>query len=1510
MMPGDSHFKTAAIAADAAVGNCQNCPVLHQSLTEYVSSFLALKQKITVSDDTIGLQQQLGELQIRLVTLEKKTADYESELEKKTADYESVQAELGEKKGALKACGQMSEEMDKLKQQNSRTMAENKKLEDQLKDVEERTEARLLENARLKREKAAVENDLLKTQTSLRKSQAQADQVERLIEENAKTTSVKENLESKVRLLEDSVSKQNHQISQLTKDKILLERNVDDLKVRLMNLERERNKEYRSASTQARAPEEPKVDKEKFQMLLQNLWACVEPQQRLSANSLHVAESGSKRVLPCSPQNRPHPHPSYASQSASHKTRGPHGPPVQTNATVTQLTASPRGHKAVQQRASPQSTSAVKRTDSPRKSRRSLKENKSQESSADLGSSQVSVGRILALFKPMLPCISPLPDLDTEMDSMETTDCEKENHPKLSDDGVLHPREESLLITTSVTRHCPKSPALPAEEPAEEPVVTAQEAEHKSSENDSKDSGRRESSGFTEMTGKSGPDGEEMHLQKQMLFEQNPATLQLVSAPSSLSTSDVTALVEVVSLTTESPEPSRGENAAGKAKEDRSETITEMDVDRSPGDVTVAPDGGEAPRNSNTTALNEETGNVQLESSVTSTTFIDSVTDTEVTNPEHGSQMGARHQDYCGLGQGRPDPTVVKPQETKSCLSKDTDVPDDDPGLSSSGDGIVSNRSVEERLESEASVKPLGEEVGNNAQGAGAVDVAASPSESNGDNRPPSPRLTMEDDESRADRESGQANVETSSKRDVGEETLNTEMLAALGPPLSDSKETVNCESLKESIHSACRQLSPLCLLPTLELQALPNLEEEGVKDLLQDSKDASNHKVSRYNLRSVSSTTSLKCAAATNGQNIGLESCKKPSPRVIREEEPKPVAGSTAAQPPGCIGQVRSEMGPPLPLLLTPLSTPPKAGKSINPRQAIGKLSFPSPMDRSASPTTPVQAHLTPVNQHLSSSSLNSPLPPNGVPSSPLQFGSATPKHAVPVPGRLPVTAMNSSPSSSSSPSQENSMRILDTMYPELSAHGRTLSILRGNVGLSICSAEGGTSPTATDSQMSCFKTVNSASTAFTKTETRGAKRQAAYLPHPKSSKCLRLDDCSPTVSRSQVPSSFSSSSSNSGEETTSPLTPSITPLEKETTSPSTTGAEQNLIVNYLKKIENQAFDLLPVIQSHLYVGNLPKKPVLRDEEKEVISEICRSSSLEADDVILSILNKLKAENRELSRSYMQALCRVYTGVCRQRGDWEKAHILAYSLLTEDFPDSAELILFMVTTWPNVLSHRGSLCQAIHAVTRLKAPENILGCLSAFLGWEKSPPRDVDELISRTLSDVRSGSSPSFTAHRRYGLDLGTEAWQNIFTLQLLCTHKKWKWTYDHLLSKELWPLMNAWVTQPRGQQAPVSDVTVAAVLRLIGRLGQRGLKERCVSSVVTVANVINTFGRHGHAEGVPWEVQLAAVYCIYDLSPCNPKQALDALAEWRGETSQSVPPAVASCINQLASVCRQALS
>ncbi|XP_055760911.1 little elongation complex subunit 1 isoform X2 [Salvelinus fontinalis] len=646
--------------------------------------------------------------------------------------------------------------------------------------------------------------------------------------------------------------------------------------------------------------------------------------------------------------------------------------------------------------------------------------------------------------------------------------------------------------------------------------------------------------------------------------------------------------------------------------------------------------------------------------------------------------------------------------------------------------------------------------------------------------------------------------------------------------------------------------------------------------------------------------TSSVKDGVAPrDGQQTATVSCKviieRLSPDMREEIRPVALPVGHSPEPTGKvpIAKVRFEMGPPLPPLLMPLTvTPPRPVKPGNPRQGIGKLSFPSPME---GPLSPVGSQTAPDGQMLSS-------PSRTTPSSPLQFGSATPKHAVPVPGRLPAFSPSSS---STSPAQENSMRILDSRYPELSARARTLSILRGNLCMS--AAETRTTPCSSVSQISGFKTINSSSTAFTKTEQRG-KRSGVNMLLPKSAKRLRLDNCSPgPAGVTAGPATKEISSMTSASPDRLLRTPqhgsSSQPTEKEKLVGKPAGEAS--VSQALEKIAAQCFDLLPVIKSHLFVGNLSRKPVLRDEEKAVLSEFSNNQPL-ADDLMSVMLTKLKTERTELPGPHLQALVRVYTALCRQRRDWDRAHILAYSILREDLPESAKLVLFMVTTWPNVFSCRTVVCQAIHTVTKVKAQGEVLHCLTAYLGWEKSPPSDVDQLVSRTLTSVRDAAEMTFQKHPRQGEDLNPVAWQHIFALELLCSQTHWQWTHDNLLSKELWPVMNSWVTQPRSRQTPIQDVTVAAVLRLIGRLGQLGIKERCGSSVKNIARVINTFARHGRSEGVPWEVQLAAVYTVYDLSPSNPKEALAALASWRGETTQPVPPAVTSCITQIASLCR----
>ncbi|XP_019806645.2 little elongation complex subunit 1 isoform X2 [Tursiops truncatus] len=653
-------------------------------------------------------------------------------------------------------------------------------------------------------------------------------------------------------------------------------------------------------------------------------------------------------------------------------------------------------------------------------------------------------------------------------------------------------------------------------------------------------------------------------------------------------------------------------------------------------------------------------------------------------------------------------------------------------------------------------------------------------------------------------------------------------------------------------------------------------------------------------------------------------------------------LASADTSTPADCcadtLSKIRQEVGPPLPPLLAPLiATPPRTSQPA------------SPLTSSSSPCSPVSPH-GPISPpcEIPVSPMVSPLleepghssPPHASPStapandrvlsSPLQFCAATPKHAVPVPGRLPPFA--SAHPAVAAP-QENSVKILDTMYPELSARARTLSILKGNIQLTRGPPADSKNLPGPASAIRGFKAITSSSTAFVKAggssggdctqdksrdpeppQCSGGKR-ALSAGTPRSAKRLRLDSGSPEpeppsegVSRSPQRNPSQAAAVRTEEEGRRLL--AVSTVSQSPLSPKeAVESYDRAVAEALKKIAESSFDLLPVIRSHVYVGNISKKPVMRDQEKEVVYEFSTTKKPLAECLLHSILSELKIQKMSVEHNYIHALCRVYVGICRQLGDLERARLFCYSLLKEDFPESEKLTLFIANMWHDIFISQSVINKAMQLVARQRAKGEVLNCLRAFLNWEKNAPADVGFMVSKLLLTIQLCPKTEFQSSERFGEDLSDNTWEYICAIDLLCCHQKWVWTHDNIISKELWPVMDKWIKYRKGHAniAYTPDIIIASILRLIGRLGQLGLKEGFPSAVKNISAVIGMFIQHAQDEDIPWGIQLAAVYALCDLSPSNPAEISKILEAWRTETSHRVPSAVLSSLEEVSALCTE---
>ncbi|NXA33958.1 ICE1 protein, partial [Eudromia elegans] len=650
-------------------------------------------------------------------------------------------------------------------------------------------------------------------------------------------------------------------------------------------------------------------------------------------------------------------------------------------------------------------------------------------------------------------------------------------------------------------------------------------------------------------------------------------------------------------------------------------------------------------------------------------------------------------------------------------------------------------------------------------------------------------------------------------------------------------------------------------------------------------------------------------------------------------------------------INKIRQEMGPPLPPLLQPLlATPPRAASCASPvMTSSGRRSLLSPLDDLISPLreTPVPPLMSPLTDTptVKSALLFSPSSPSEMAvgrrilSSPLKFCTSIPKHALPVPGRFPLCAAEGA---APVVAQENSVRILDTMYPELSARARTLNILKGNIQLNRGALPDGHNLPGPVTQIGGFKAIASTSTAFVKTGSnlkadsskeqpkdtqdqqlfssalnRNGKR--TLMPMPRSAKRLRLDSEPPKLEPSDTVVVRTTENEMPEEQGPLPVEScEISDLahgsiaEASSSAKKVIDADCQIVTAALKKIAESCFDLLPVIRSHVYVGNISKIPVMTDEEKEVVCEFGITDKHLAESLLNTVLSKLKTRKTTSNHNFTQALCRIYVGICRQLGDLERARLFCYSLLKEDFPNSDKLVLFITTVWPDIFCFQGVINKALQLVIRQRVKDEVLACLSAYLPWEQSSSSDAGVMVSNLLLEMQSCPKAELQPSELYGEDLNEVAWQFIFAVDLLCSHLKWDWTHDNVISKVLWPCMDKWIKNRKGNEVvqSIPDTMIASTLRLIGRLGQIGLKEGYLSAVRNISSVIGLFVQHAKEEDVPWGVQLAAVYSLCDLGASNPAGIVEAIRAWKTTAPNSIPSAVTSSVAEISSVCKTDLS
>lgn len=113
----------------------------------------------------------------------------------------------------------------------------------------------------------------------------------------------------------------------------------------------------------------------------------------------------------------------------------------------------------------------------------------------------------------------------------------------------------------------------------------------------------------------------------------------------------------------------------------------------------------------------------------------------------------------------------------------------------------------------------------------------------------------------------------------------------------------------------------------------------------------------------------------------------------------------------------------------------------------------------------------------------------------------------------------------------------------------------------------------------------------------------------------------------------------------------------------------------------------------------------------------------------------------------------------------------------------------------------------------------------------------------------------------------------------------------------------MDKWIKYRKGYVniVYIFDIIIVLILRLIGCLGQLGLKEGFLFVVKNISLVIGMFIQYVYDEDILWGIQLVVVYVFCDLSFSNLVEILKILEVWWREVFKSVLFVIVSCLEEV---------